>query len=440
MKGDSGFDDKEFMASPYLKLIDDKEGGTCLCYQIRIHGKLHFVKKIRPEFEKDARMRAAFRKENEIGFSLSHPNLPRYVFLGGFLSPEEYVVTEWIEGQSLDLFLENNKNYFKNKDNLLRFIREISETLDYLHNNGVVHGDLKPSNIMLTVNSNNVRILDLGFAKTDSHILTGGFSPMYAAPEIINGSESQPASDYYSLGKILEFIETNTGQKLPSQIKRLKKDLLSEIKEQRPVGLTLVNRYFHSNRVIILLISCVFSLIFFSLFLYWTSEKEVTEKAQEKGLIVDQGGEMLASEEKDEDAENTTPVKIREKSIEEKANFHKEKDTTFKKAEYEDSLIKEVDRMINFYYSPILASIDSLYKIGNFSSESSKKISDRHLEATLTIFKSSHYENMFPEIPGERLVFLVNTHIKNYGDSVYYPIYMKYIQDVIDHYKIPSLD
>ena len=96
--------------------------------------------------------------------------------------------------------------------------------------------------------------------------------------------------------------------------------------------------------------------------------------------------------------------------------------------------------MIKFYYDPILKSIDSLYKIGDFSSESLKKISDRHLEATLTIFKSSHYEKMFPEIPGERLVFMVNSRIKNYGDSVYYPIYMKYHQDFIDHHQIPSED
>ena len=203
MNKDSGFDDKEFIATPYLKLIEDKEGATCLCYQMRLHGKLHFVKKIKPEFENDARMRAAFRKENEIGYSLSHPNLPKYVFLDGFLSPEEYVVTEWIEGQPLDSFLKNNPDYFKNKDNLLRFIREISETLDYLHNHGVVHGDLKPSNIMIAANTNNAKVLDLGFAKTDAHTLTGGFSSMYASPEIISGSESNPASDYYTLGKIL---------------------------------------------------------------------------------------------------------------------------------------------------------------------------------------------------------------------------------------------
>lgn len=440
MDKDSGFDSKEFTATPYLKLIKDKEGATCICYQMRLHGKLHFVKKIRPEFENNARMRAAFRKENEIGFSLSHPNLPRYVFMEGIFSPEEYVVTEWIEGQSLDVFLENNKDYFKNKVNLLRFIREISETLDYLHSNRVVHGDLKPTNIMLTGNANNVKVLDLGFAKTDAHKLTGGFSPMYSAPEIINGQESQPASDYYSLGKILEFIETETGQKLPSHINRLKKDLLSEIKEKRPVGLSLVNRYFSSNKRIILLLSCLFSLIFISIYLYLALKTKDTENEQEKSIIVDQGVETLATVNRDEDTENRTHINTSEKTAQEKAYFTKEKDTIIQKAEYEDSLIQEVNRMIKFYYDPILKSIDSLYKIGDFSSESLKKISDRHLEATLTIFKSSHYEKMFPEIPGERLVFMVNSRIKNYGDSVYFPIYMKYNQDVIDHHKIPLGD
>ena len=80
MNRDSRFDDKEFTSIPYLKLIEDKEGATSLCYQMRLYGKLHFVKKIRPEYENDARMRAAFRKENEIGYSLSEMVIQKYNF------------------------------------------------------------------------------------------------------------------------------------------------------------------------------------------------------------------------------------------------------------------------------------------------------------------------------------------------------------------------
>ena len=437
---DSGFDNKSFSQLPKMKLIGNCNGGTCNCYQMRIHGKLHFVKEIKKEFLFNVRMRAAFRKENEIGYSLSHPNLPKYIFLDGFLSPEEYVVTEWIEGQPLENFLNNKPDYFKNKENLIRFIRELSETLDYLHSQGVVHGDLKPSNIMITVNTNNVKVLDLGFAKTDAHTLTGGFSSMYAAPEIINGSESNPASDYYSLGKLLEFIETETAKKLPARISNLKEDLLSEEPGKRPVGLSLVNRYFHSHKRIILPVLCLFALIFVTIFLYLAFTTEDSEKAKEESLIEEQGEKSLSPVEQEEVSENNVPIEIVEEPVKEKLNIPNQKNTIIQEAEYEESLIKEVDRMINFYYVPILTSIDSLYKIGDFSSETSKKISDRHLKATLTIFKSRHYEKMFPSIPGERLVFLVNTRIENFGDSVYYPIYMKYIQDVIDNYKIPSLD
>lgn len=440
MNSDSVFGKKGFVPTPSMKLIKGVEGATCLCYQLRIHGKLHFVKKIKPEFENEARMRAAFLKENELGYSLSHPNLPKYVFLDGFLSPEEYVVTEWIDGQSLDSFLKNNRDYFKNKDNLLRFIREMSETLDYLHNYGVVHGDLKPSNIMIAANTNNAKVLDLGFAKTDAHTLTVGFSSSYASPEIIRGRESNTASDYYSLGKILEFIEIKIGKKLPSEISNLKKDLLSEDPRKRPVGLSLVNRYFQSHKRIIVLVSSLLYLILVSIYIYFSIERDDTNKIQEESLVIEQGEKSLLPVEPEDVSENNVPVKIVEEPIKEKLNIPTQKDTIIQEIEYEYSLIREVDRMIKSYYVPVLTSIDSLNNIGDFSSESMKNISDRHLAATLTIFNSSHYEKLFPRIPGERLVFMVNSRIKIYSDSVYMPLYMKYAQDVIDHHKTPSLD
>ena len=45
MNRDSGYDNKDFETTPYLKLIEDWGGATCLCYQMRLRGKLHFLKK-----------------------------------------------------------------------------------------------------------------------------------------------------------------------------------------------------------------------------------------------------------------------------------------------------------------------------------------------------------------------------------------------------------
>lgn len=225
MNEDSGFDNKEFTTTPYLKLIEDKKGATSLCYQMRLYGKLLFVKKIRPEFENDARMRAAFRKENEIGFSLSHPNISRYVFMEGIFSPEEYVVNEWIEGESLDKFIEKNPRFFSVRKNLERFIFQLTDAVDYLHHNGIIHGDLKPSNIMLSRDGERAILLDLGYSISDAHTLTGGYTYDFAAPELIRGETATEAADYYSLGKIIEFIAEHTEGKLPKEILGLKKAL-----------------------------------------------------------------------------------------------------------------------------------------------------------------------------------------------------------------------
>lgn len=216
MESDSIFDRKQPKEAPELKMERIGSGGTCDFFKLRIHGKLHFVKEIKEEYKSDPRMRNAFIKENEIGYRLNHPGLVTYVYVDGILNPAEYVVTEWVDGHTLHKFLENHPDYFHRKDNLDKFIRELSEVLTYLHINGVIHGDIKPANIMLSLRGSHVKLLDLGFASTDSHTLTSGFTPEFAAPERENSGPSE-SSDYYSLGKLLDYIEESNGKKLPKR-------------------------------------------------------------------------------------------------------------------------------------------------------------------------------------------------------------------------------
>jgi serine/threonine-protein kinase len=89
-------------------------------------------------------------------------------------------------------------------------VRECLAALAALHREGIVHGDIKPANIMLKC-TGNAKIVDIGSAfDVDDPPPVRTCTPMYAAPEVLEGSECTPRSDLASLGYVL--IEMLSGQ------------------------------------------------------------------------------------------------------------------------------------------------------------------------------------------------------------------------------------
>ena len=61
-----------------IELIESN-GATCDTFRVKLYGKLHFLKRLKPEYVDDIRYQEAFRKEFETGYNLEHPNLVHYV-------------------------------------------------------------------------------------------------------------------------------------------------------------------------------------------------------------------------------------------------------------------------------------------------------------------------------------------------------------------------
>ena len=133
-------------------------GSTCDCYRVKLYGKFHFMKRLKPELRTDPRYVSAMQKEFETGYRLEHPHLVRYVSKG-----DDYLLTEYVDGENLRTFTDSHPDYFKSRKNADRFMRQLLDVVGYLHQHQVVHLDLKPDNILITRIGYDVKLTDLGY-------------------------------------------------------------------------------------------------------------------------------------------------------------------------------------------------------------------------------------------------------------------------------------
>ena len=153
--------------------------------------------------------RARFGREFRLCQNLHHPLFVR-VF---HLQEQEqgcYYTMEFVEGETLEVFLPRLRQSMPWEGWLERFfeiIQSILEGLEYLHQQGVIHRDLKPQNILVTAQGE-TKLIDLGLAgqhqvsrATDKGTLIG--TPHYLAPEMLQELELDVRSDLYSLGVLV---------------------------------------------------------------------------------------------------------------------------------------------------------------------------------------------------------------------------------------------
>lgn len=188
------------------------EGSTCIVSMEWYDGRRVFVKRLKPEYRGVKLYEDAFRKEYEIGSRLSSPQLPQYICM----DDDGSIYEEYIDGYTLERFLKEEPDYLLDERNLRRFLVELLRGLEYLHSRQILHLDLKPQNVMLTRLGNSVKIIDLGFAYSDSYVASIGATREFAAPELPAGTVLPDTTmDIYSVGCILRYIADTTQHSLP---------------------------------------------------------------------------------------------------------------------------------------------------------------------------------------------------------------------------------
>lgn len=176
----------------------DAHGATCDSFRVKLYGKLHFLKRLKPAFAGDIRYQEALRKEFETGYRLEHPNLVRYISL-----TDDGILMEYVDGETLSQRIAAHPEYFT-KQNTDKFLHQLLDAVACLHSHQVLHLDLKPDNVLLTRINSDVKLIDLGCCYTDTFADTPGRTNAYAAPEQLSGGSVDERTDIYAIGKILE--------------------------------------------------------------------------------------------------------------------------------------------------------------------------------------------------------------------------------------------
>ena len=152
----------------------------------------------------------ALQQEAAKGRCLSHPNIVRFIDIDRH-DDMYFIVMEWLEGRSLANILEDGRGKSIDQRTALEIVSQIGQALDYAQRCGVVHADVKPSNIMVTP-SGAVKLIDFGIARIRQQAeaepgfnpaVLGSATPAYASMQVLTGETPVPADDVFSLGCLM---------------------------------------------------------------------------------------------------------------------------------------------------------------------------------------------------------------------------------------------
>ena len=197
---------RETLSSKYQIECEIGKGGMATVYkavQINLNRTVA-IKVVHQNLVYDEEFLQRFHREAQLAASLTHNNIV-HIYDEGSANNIHYMIMEYLEGKDL-----NSKIREKGKlsiEETIELIIPISEALNYAHENGIVHRDIKSANILVTKDGRSVLTdfgiahLDTGTKLTQTGIIIG--TPEYMSPEQAEGKEIDGRSDLYSIGVVL---------------------------------------------------------------------------------------------------------------------------------------------------------------------------------------------------------------------------------------------
>lgn len=150
----------------------------------------------------DATALALLARERQILASLAHPHIARLLDGGTTDDGQPYLVMERVQGERIDLWCEARHAGLERR---LDLFGQVCDAVAEAHRRLIVHCDIKPANVLVTDDGQAV-LLDFGVARLQQpggEATVQGLTPHYASPEQLAGGDLTPASDVFSLGRLL---------------------------------------------------------------------------------------------------------------------------------------------------------------------------------------------------------------------------------------------
>ncbi|MFM7590256.1 MAG: serine/threonine protein kinase, partial [Isosphaeraceae bacterium] len=181
--------------------------------QHKLMGRVVALKVIAPELTSNERVVKRFLREMRLVAMLDHPNVIK-AYESGQVGEQHFIAMEYVQGASLGEMLKKGP---LEPVAVIKYAADAALGLDHAHQQGILHRDVKPSNLMLSSDRKMVKVLDLGLGSmmgNDQHqtqITNPGFvlgTIDYMSPEQAQGRESDGRSDLYSLGCCMYHLMT----------------------------------------------------------------------------------------------------------------------------------------------------------------------------------------------------------------------------------------
>lgn len=203
------------------------------------------IKILRPDLVRAKGVVERFRGEAGVLASLSHDNLVR---IHSFVEDRDdvFFVMELVEGVSLHTVINDfiSRKRYLARERIAAIVSQVASALDAMHDAGLMHRDVKPSNVVLDRTRDRAVLVDVGLARKLGSRAEAAGTPGYVAPESFRGGTETPATDVYGLAATAYTLTVNRApfgnadevreilrrqiEEAPARPSRLRKDITSE--------------------------------------------------------------------------------------------------------------------------------------------------------------------------------------------------------------------